>query len=101
MYTYNYTIHSIPTVFSVAYIDDNDMKQQTSPLPPDAEQISQQLADIWWEVLYEDDGTKEITCNSSIPNVMFDPSAVDIYSEQPSTLSLEEPSSFENLLNII
>ncbi|KAF9408125.1 hypothetical protein HW555_012099 [Spodoptera exigua] len=48
------------------------------------------------EVLHEDGGIKEITCDSSIRKDMPDQSAEDIYSDHPSTFSLEVPSSFEN-----
>ncbi|CAH2984128.1 unnamed protein product [Chilo suppressalis] len=67
-----------------------------SSLPPGAEEISQELADIWEEVLQEDGGSKKIICDSSIRNVMSVQSVNDIYSNQPSTFSLEVPSSFEN-----
>lgn len=53
---------------SAVCVDDNDMTQQTSTLPPDAEEISQELDNIWEEILHEVSGTKEITCHSSIPN---------------------------------
>ncbi|CAF4755642.1 unnamed protein product [Pieris macdunnoughi] len=88
----DYTKKSVNTALNV---DDNDIRQQSSPLPSGAEEISQELADIWEEVLHEDGGTEEITCDSPIPNVS-DPSAKDVYSNQPSTFSLEVPSSFEN-----
>ncbi|CAG5036258.1 unnamed protein product [Parnassius apollo] len=98
----NSSISNIPAVYTkksvktVMNVDDNGMTQQTSPLPSGAEEISQKLADVWEEVLHEDGGPNEITCDSSILNVMSDPSANDVYSNQPSTFSLEVPSSFEN-----
>ncbi|CAG4972184.1 unnamed protein product [Parnassius apollo] len=88
-----YTKKSVKTAMNV---DDNGMTQQTSPLPSGAEEISQKLADVWEEVLHEDGGTNEITCDSSILNVMSDLSAIDVYSNQPSRFSLEVSSSFEN-----
>ncbi|KAH9642175.1 hypothetical protein HF086_002331 [Spodoptera exigua] len=84
-------------VNAVVNIGDNGTTQPMSPLPPGAEEVSQKLADIIWEeVLHEDGGIKEITCDSSIRNDMPDQSAEDIYSNHPSTFSLEVPSSFEN-----
>ncbi|CAG4980856.1 unnamed protein product [Parnassius apollo] len=88
-----YTKKSVKTAMNV---DDNGMTQQTSPLPSGAEEISQKLADLWEEVLHEEGGTNEITCDSSILNVMSDLSANDVYSNQPSRFSLEVLSSFEN-----
>lgn len=94
MNTYNNIFFCL--IIPVANVDDNGIIQQTSLLPPGAEEISQELSDIWEEVLHEDGGTKKITCDSSIPNVMTDPSAENVYSNQPSTFSLEVPSSFES-----
>lgn len=59
------------------------MTQHTSPMPPGAEEISQEVADIIWdEVLHEDGGTKEITYNNSIPNVLSDPPTDYAYSNR-------------------
>ncbi|KAJ8728300.1 hypothetical protein PYW08_016685 [Mythimna loreyi] len=84
------------SINAVENVNANSMALQTSPLPVGAEEISQELADVWEEVLHEDNGTKEIACHSSIPNVMSNSSAENVYSNQPSTFSLEVPSSFEN-----
>ncbi|RVE43435.1 hypothetical protein evm_011930 [Chilo suppressalis] len=80
-------------VDTVVNVVENGM---LSPLLPGAEEISQELADIWEEVLQEDGGSKKIICDSSIRNVMSVQSVNDIYSNQPSTFSLAVPSSFEN-----
>lgn len=77
-------------------VNENGTIQQASPLPPGAEEISEELADVWEEVMHEDGVTKEITSDNSIQNVISYPPAEDIYSNQPSTFSLEVPSSFEN-----
>lgn len=52
------------------------------------------------KMLHEDSGTKEITCDSSVPNLVPDVSALDAYSNQPSIFSLKVTLSYENLTHI-
>lgn len=51
---------------------------------------------IWEDVSHENDGAQGIARGSPIPIVISNPPAEDIYSNQPSTFSIEAPSSFEN-----
>ncbi|XP_053599759.1 uncharacterized protein LOC128669186 [Plodia interpunctella] len=60
------------TLISDVNVNDNTCKQPTSPLPHGAEEISQELADVWEEIMQEDCSPKKITCSSSTPIVMSD-----------------------------